>query len=438
MKLFGNSTINNSGHLTIGEISALDLAKQYGTPLYVMDEELIRRNCKAFKNNFISEELKAEVIYASKAFLTLAMCRLIKEEGLSLDVVSGGELYTALKAGFPASKIYMHGNNKSKEELSMALSHGIGRIVIDNEHEINLIEELGKSLDKKAAVLLRVNPGIEAHTHQYIQTSKNSSKFGENTNSDKIYSLIKKMVESKHLTFHGFHCHIGSQIFNEKSYFEEIDKMLEFVLSVENKLGIEIDELNLGGGFGVYYTQEDKPFDLEKFLKTIVRQTTQKSKELGLSIKKLMIEPGRSIVANAGTTLYESAGTKKTNSEIEYIFVDGSMNDNIRTALYDAKYEAAVANKMNDKAESKFTIAGKCCESGDMIAKDVWMARPEAGDLIAVFSTGAYNYSMASNYNRLPRPAVVFVNNGESKCVVRRETYDDLIRNDLMEEICEQ
>lgn len=432
MKLFGTMNINNEGHLEIGNCDTNDLVREFGTPLYVVDEELVRNTCRTFKGNFLMEGIDAEVIYASKAFLNIAICKIIKEEGLSLDVVSGGELYTALKADFPANKIYMHGNNKTKQELALAIEAGVGRIIVDNRQELELIEYLCEGLDKKIDVLLRVNPGIDAHTHEYIQTSRNDSKFGESIFSEDMIEVINKFQNSEKVNLKGFHCHIGSQIFEEASFYSAVSEMLKFLDEMKKQCGFITEELNLGGGFGVYYFEGDKPVDLSNCLKNVLSILKEESEKLNLNIPKVMIEPGRSIIANAGTTLYEVGGTKKTYGGKEYIFIDGGMTDNPRTALYDAKYEALVANKFYSENKRIYTVAGKCCESGDVIIKDIELPEVERGDILAVLTTGAYNYSMASNYNRIPRPAVVFVKEGQAKLAVRRETYEDIIKNDIL------
>lgn len=432
MKLFGTMNINNEGHLEIGNCDTTDLAREFGTPLYVVDEELVRNTCRTFKGNFLMEGIDTEVIYASKAFLNIAICKLIKEEGLSLDVVSGGELYTALKAEFPANKIYMHGNNKTKQELALAIESQIGRIVVDNRQELELIEYLCEGLDKKVDVLLRVNPGIDAHTHEYIQTSKNDSKFGESIFSKDMSEVINRFKSSERVNLKGFHCHIGSQIFEEASFYSGVSAMLKFLAEMKKQCGFITKELNLGGGFGVYYSEGDEPVQLKDCLKNMLLILKDEAQKLNLSIPKVMIEPGRSIIANAGTTLYEIGGTKKTYGGKEYIFVDGGMTDNPRTALYDAKYEALVANKFYSESKEIYTVAGKCCESGDVIIKDIELPTVQRGDILAVLTTGAYNYSMASNYNRIPRPAVVFVKEGQAKLAVKRETYEDIIKNDIL------
>ncbi|AWI04968.1 diaminopimelate decarboxylase [Clostridium drakei] len=432
MKLFGTMNVNDKGHLEIGKCDTTELVKEFGTPLYVVDEDLVRNTCREFKDNFEIEGIESEVIYASKAFLNLAIAKVICEEGLSLDVVSGGELYTALKANFPVSRIYMHGNNKTESELTMAIEEGIGRIVVDNRNELEVIEYLCKSLNKKIDVLLRVNPGIEAHTHEYIQTSKNDSKFGESIFDEDMCKIINRFKNSESVNLKGFHCHIGSQIFEEKSFYSEVSDMIKFLEKIKNECGFCAEELNLGGGFGVYYSEGDKPVNLKSCLKNMISILKEEAQKSGLNIKKVMIEPGRSIIANAGTTLYKVGGTKKTYGGKQYVFIDGGMADNPRTALYDAKYEALVANKVNVENNEKYTIGGKCCESGDIIIKEIELPRVERGDIMAVLTTGAYNYSMSSNYNRIPKPAVVFVKEGEAKIAVKRETYEDIIRNDIL------
>lgn len=430
MKLFGTSQ-NKNGELSIGGLSVKNLKQEFSTPLYVMDQELIEENMKVFKENFVCKSVETEVIYASKAFMNIAMCQLVEKMGLNLDVVSGGELYTAKKAKYPMEKIYFHGNNKTIEELQMAIDFEIGHIIVDNKKELELLNDLAKKSNKNINVLLRVNPGIDAHTHEYIQTSKFDSKFGESIFSEEIFEIINDFVNSSNVILKGFHCHIGSQIFDEKPFYTAVDTMFNFIKSLEEKLNFKTEALNLGGGFGIYYSKEDDPIELSNFVQTMSRDIDNKKKELNLDIKKVMIEPGRSIVANAGTTLYTVGGTKETYSGKNYIFVDGGMTDNIRPALYQAVYEGLIANKLNEEKNFLATVAGKCCESGDVLIRDGYFTKPQLGDILAIASTGAYNYTMSSNYNRIGKPAVVFVKKGKAKLVVKRETYDDLLRNDL-------
>jgi diaminopimelate decarboxylase len=424
--------VNDMDNLEIGGCDAVILAKKYGTPLYVFDTALIRKNCSIYLDTFKSSKTETEVIYASKAFLTLAMCRLINDAGLSLDVVSGGELYTAMKAEFPPERLYFHGNGKTVEELIMALQYDVGTIIVDNPFEIEMLQYLCAELDKRVKVLLRVNPGIEAHTHAYIQTANNDSKFGVSIFSDSICETIRMMDDSYYLDLAGFHYHIGSQILDPSSFVKAIEAMVDFIDRVRKDCHYETKELNLGGGFGVYYSEHDTDLDLEATLLAMVDAVETSCKAKRFPIPKLLIEPGRSIVANAGTTLYKVTATKETYGGRKFVFVDGGMTDNPRTALYDAVYEATLANRMKDVPEETFTVGGKCCESGDILIKSISLPYPQPNDILAVASTGAYNYSMASNYNRIRKPAVVFVENGKSKVVVKRETYEDIIRNDLL------
>ena len=431
MNLHGTMSINEMNHLEIGKIDTVNLAKKYGTPLYVFDVKHIKDNINSFKTYFKHPKIKTEVIYASKAFLTIGMCKLIEKEGLSLDVVSGGELYTAKKANFPANRIYFHGNNKTVEEIILALNYGVNKIIVDNEYEIELLNYLCTELDKNIEVMLRVNPGIEAHTHEYIQTANNDSKFGISIFNDNICNILNEITESYHLKLTGFHYHIGSQIHDETSFIKGIEVIADFIKKIKEDCNFETLELNFGGGFGVYYSEEDSSLDLKSCLKNMISTTIKLCSEKNLKLPKLLIEPGRSIVANAGTTLYKIGATKETYGGKSFIFVDGGMTDNPRTALYDAIYESAIANKMTYENTTEYTIAGKCCESGDIIIRKIKLPKADQNDILAVASTGAYNYSMASNYNRLRKPAVIFVENGKSKVIVKRETYEDIIRNDV-------
>lgn len=432
MRLYGTQHIVDN-ELYIGGVGTRELASTYGTPLYIMDEEEIRTRARLFGENFTHEKIETEVIYASKAFMTKAMAKLIGEEGLSLDVVSGGELFTALSAGFPAEKIFFHGNNKSLEELSYAVKSGVGTIILDNEDEVERLRGILEDNAKQQIVMLRVNPGIEAHTHEYISTTKNDSKFGLSIFSEDTTDLIRSLDRDPLLDFQGIHCHIGSQIFEEESYFKAVEEMLGYVASLKEK-EIRIRALNLGGGFGVSYEEKDAPMAYERFLKNLLDHAAGIAEETNLLPLKVLIEPGRAIVANAGTTLYEVGGTKTTFGGKKYVFVDGSMADHIRTVLYDAVYTACLADRMEDPLKEVYTVTGKACESGDILVREAHLPIPEKGNLLAVLSTGAYHYSMASNYNRLRKPAVIFVRDGKSKVVVARETYEDLIRNDRMEE----
>ena len=430
MRLFDGMTVEN-GELNISGVGVRELKAQYGTPLYVYDENMLVNQCRTFINNFKSSKFNTEVLYASKAFSCLEVLRIASREGLGVDVVSLGEIHTAYKAGYDMKRAYFHGNNKTREELQYALEVGVGTIVIDNDYEYEMINEIVRESGNTVDVLLRINTGIDAHTHEYIKTAKDDSKFGYSVYDETIYDLIADINNQSNLNFVGFHSHIGSQIFEKTSFFEAVKVVMEFTKKVQERLGLTISVLNLGGGFGVYYTEEDRPFELAEFLREYIEVVERESDNFGLDLTKVVIEPGRSLTCNAGSTLYSVGGVKKTFAGREYVFVDGGMADNPRYALYKAKYEAMLANKMNEEADTTYTVAGKCCESGDMLVMDAKLPKAEQGDLLLVSSTGAYNYSMSSNYNRLPKLPVVFVKDGTSRLVVKGETLEDLIRQDI-------
>jgi diaminopimelate decarboxylase len=431
MYFHGTSRVNEKGHLEIGGVDVVDLAREYGTPLYIYDVSLIRERARAFKQTFEKHGVKAQVAYASKAFSTVAMVQLVEEEGLSLDVVSGGELYTALKAGFPPERIHFHGNNKSYEELEMALQHKIGCIVVDNFYELSLLEQLSKQHGVTTAILLRVTPGIEAHTHDYILTGQEDSKFGFDLNNGQADEALEKSLASPSFKVLGLHCHIGSQIFETTGFVLAARKIFKKISDWKEKFGFVPKVVNLGGGFGIRYTSEDDPISASLYVEQIIDEVKKQVAELGIAMPEIWIEPGRSLVGDAGTTIYSIGSRKEVPNVRQYVAVDGGMSDNIRPALYEAKYEAVLANRVLDENEEVVSIAGKCCESGDMLIWDLPLPKAQAGDYLAVFCTGAYGYSMANNYNRIPRPAVVFVENGEAQLVVKRETYEDLVRLDV-------
>ena len=430
MRLFDGMTVEND-ELNISGVGVSELKAQYGTPLYVYDENMLVNQCRTFINNFKSSKFNTEVLYASKAFSCLEVLRIASREGLGVDVVSLGEIHTAYKAGYDMRRAYFHGNNKTREELQYALEVGVGTIVIDNDYEYEMINKIVRESGNTVDVLLRINTGIDAHTHEYIKTAKDDSKFGYSVYDETIYDLIADINNQSNLNFVGFHSHIGSQIFEKTSFFEAVKVVMEFTRRVQERLGLTISVLNLGGGFGVYYTEEDRPFELAEFLREYIEVVERESDNFGLDLTKVVIEPGRSLTCNAGSTLYSVGGVKKTFAGREYVFVDGGMADNPRYALYKAKYEAMLANKMNQEADTTYTVAGKCCESGDMLVMDAKLPKAEQGDLLLVSSTGAYNYSMSSNYNRLPKLPVVFVKDGISRLVVKGETLEDLIRQDI-------
>lgn len=428
-------TVNYSGHLEIGGCDALELASEYGTPLYVFDEDYIRRMMSVYSNT-IDKEYGGHgiVLYASKAFSCLTIYSIAKSQGIGVDVVSGGELYTALKAGFPAEKIYMHGNNKTAEELEFAVDSNVGTIVVDSVLEADRLDELCAARAKKCNVLIRVNPGVEAHTHAYVQTATPDSKFGFSVANGTAEEMAKYILAKENIVLKGFHCHIGSQIFEKQSFVIAAEKMMDFVLQIKQVTGFEAEVLNLGGGFGIYYTDEDpklKEEDYAGYLKALCEAVKRKAGQLNLKLPYLAIEPGRSIVGEAGVTLY-TAGAIKTIPGIKtYVAVDGGMFENPRYALYQSKYCVVAAGNMNAPCTQNVTIAGKCCESGDIIAEDVPLPKISSGDILAVLSTGAYNYSMASNYNRNFIPQAVLVKDGRADVIIKKQTFEDLIRNDV-------
>lgn len=431
MEFHGTAKVNRLGHLEIGGVDTIQLAEKYGTPLYVYDVSLIRERARAFKRTFETAGITAQVAYASKAFSTVAMVQLAAEENLSLDVVSGGELYTALMAGFPTEKIHFHGNNKSREELVMAIENNIGCIVVDNFYELDMLKEICKEKNTVIKILLRVTPGIEAHTHDYILTGQEDSKFGFDLQNGQADAAIKLCLDDKNMEVLGLHCHIGSQIFETTGFILAAQKIFEKLYQWKTELSFESTVLNLGGGFGIRYTDEDDPIPAAQYVEEIIAEVKKKASNYAMNVPEIWIEPGRSLVGDAGTTLYRIGSRKDVPNVRQYVAVDGGMSDNIRPALYQAKYEAILANRVMDKPEETVSIAGKCCESGDMLIWDLPLPRSGDQDLLAVFCTGAYGYSMANNYNRLPRPAVVFLEDSKDTLVVRRETFEDMVKLDL-------
>ena len=423
-----NGVVN--GHLTVGGADAVELAKEYGTPLIALDEQLIRKNARMYKSAIDRfYDGRGLVLYASKAFSCKAMCKIMAEEGLGLDVVSGGELYTAMQAGFPAERICFHGSHKSREEIQMALDYGVGRFVIDNDLEVQNINELAAG--RKVKCLVRITPGVDAHTHDFIMTGKIDSKFGTPIEKGAALRFIGRILKAENIELCGLHCHIGSQIFDLEPFAHTAEVMLDFMCQVRETYGVTFGELNLGGGFGIKYVESNDPVAYDQYMEEISRRVHKLCQERDYALPFIYMEPGRSMVGSAGTTLYTVGAIKEIEGVRTYVTIDGGMTDNPRYALYQADYTAAVANRMDRPADWTVTIAGRCCESGDLIQEHTKIQHCESGDLLAVFATGAYNYSMASNYNRLPRPAVVLVREGESRLAIRRESYEDLVRNDL-------
>ena len=420
--------------LKIGGVSCRKLADRFGTPLYVYDEEKIISQARAAVENFKSDRFDTEVAYASKAFSAKVLFRMLSEEGLGLDVVSGGELYGAMKAGADMKKVYFHGNNKSDAEIEMGLDAGIGYFVIDNVMECGRLVKIAEEMGRKTKALLRINPGISAHTHEYIMTSKPDSKFGIYIeNKEHINRVIDILADSEYVTLSGFHSHIGSQIVDAGSFEKALGTMIGFLADMKAERGLDGMELSIGGGFGIKYVAEDDPVPLGQMCANLVRYAEKAMDERGVNISKLITEPGRAMVGEAGYTLY-TIGDMKKSGDKNYIFVDGGMSDNIRHALYEAEYTGVLPEKYGEDPEISYCIAGKNCESGDILIADMKLPKAEPGDLLAVYSTGAYGYSMASNYNRLGRPAVVFARDGEARLVIRRETYEDMYRSEIYED----
>lgn len=431
MQLHGTAKIGENGHLYIGGVDTSDLKNEYSTPLFIYDEELIRNQCRRFHKALSESGLKYHISYASKAFICKKIARLMNEENMGLDVVSIGEMYNAISAGFPAEKIHFHGNNKTTEEIKYALEKEIGCFVVDSFEEIERLSQIAREMVKSPKAILRVNPGVEAHTHEFISTGNSDSKFGLNIKNGQAIDALNKLVEKDNIDVLGIHFHIGSQIFVTSGFKSAVENSFSFLKTAKDELGFTARVLNLGGGYGIRYTDEDLSYPVENALEEIIDTVKSASADNGLEIPEIWMEPGRSIVGEAGYTLY-TVGTIKEIPDIRtYVSIDGGMSDHIRTALYGAKYEVALANRMNDENTGIYTIAGKCCESGDILVRDAQLPQPKPGDLAVISCTGAYHYSMASNYNQMARPAVVFVKDSKSELAIKRESLEDLIKNQL-------
>ncbi len=430
--LMEGQDVNSLNHLTIGGCDSIELCEKYGTPLYVIDENVVREHCRLYKNS-IDEFYDGNglVFFASKALCNKAIVRLVQSEGLGVDSVSSGELYTALSAGMESEKICIHGNNKTDDELRYAIENNVGRIVVDNLSELERINNIARDFNKTQKILFRIKPGIDAHTHDFIMTGQIDSKFGFALETGEAKEAVVKALEYTNLLVGGIHCHIGSQIFESEPFKEAAKLLVDFIGDIKDETGFEMTELNLGGGFGVTYTEKDDPIKFDKYIEEVSVVVKDACAKRGLALPFIMMEPGRSIVATAGVTLYTAGAIKDIPNIRRYVSIDGGMGDNPRYILYQAEYTCLVANKAGDEKTEKITLAGKCCESGDLIGENMSIQPVEPGDKIAVLTTGAYNYSMASNYNRIPRPAMVMVKDGESRIVVKRETFEDLIRNDV-------
>lgn len=424
--------VNEKGHLTIGGCDTLELAKEYGTPLYVLDENVIRETCRSYVNSFKKfYDGNGMPLYASKALSCKELCRIAKEENIGLDVVSGGEIYTALQAGFPMEKVHFHGNNKTADEIRFAIESKVGKFVVDNLYELELLDKIAGEMGEKVNISFRIKPGVDAHTHNFIRTGQIDSKFGFALETGEAFEAVKEAIKLENVSLKELHCHIGSQIFDIDPFVTAAEIMMDFIGKIKNELGVTISELNLGGGFGIMYTSKDEPVPYENYMEKVSVAVKAKSAEYGLPVPFIYIEPGRSVVGEAGITLYTVGGKKEIPNARTYVSIDGGMTDNIRYALYQSDYTVVNASKADKEADETVTIAGKCCESGDLIQEHTKVAKVEVGDTLAVLSTGAYNYSMASNYNRIPRPAMVMVKDGKSHVIIKRESYEDLVRNDI-------
>ena len=421
---------NENGNLSIGGCDLVNLAEKYSTPLYVIDEATLRSICTDYKKAF-SNYPKTKMMYASKALCTSAIARILDEEGFGFDTVSGGEIYTVYKAGVDMDKVLFNGNNKSYDELALAIEVGVGRISVDNFFELALLNEIAQNKNKTVDILLRITPGIECHTHEYIQTGHLDSKFGfDLTQIDEAIELI--INEYKNLTLHGLHAHIGSQIFETSIFPDEIEIMAREIARIDEKFNIKLNEINIGGGLGVKYTKTDEPPSTYEIGELVTNKLNEVISKYNIEPPTIFLEPGRSIISTSGVTLYTVGSSKQVPQGTKYVAVDGGMADNPRPSMYQAEYCAEVANTKIDVKNEKITMAGRFCESGDILIKDIELPQLEEGDIICVYNTGAYNYSMASNYNRVQKPAMVLVNNADSDVIVERETLDDLIAHDII------
>lgn len=421
---------NEQGHLTVDGMDVVSLAERFGTPLYVLSERAIRERCRSYRAAMRTVDPQGEVVYAGKALLTTAIARILDEEGLHLDVVSGGELYTALAAGFPAERIHFNGNAKTQAEIELAINAGIGRFIVDNFGEIELIETVAAAAGKRATALIRVTPGIEAHTHEFIQTGVTDSKFGFNYEGGQAFAAAERILRSRQIMLAGLQCHLGSQILAREPFERAAEVMIQLADEIRSRLGHTVGELDLGGGLGVRYLAGDNPPSVAELLAGMGAAVRSACAARGLPVPRLIVEPGRSIVAEAGLILYRVSAVKDIPGVRRYVAVDGGMADNIRPALYGARYTIINASRLDEADAAPVTVAGRCCESGDIVARDVALPEPHVGDILAVLTAGAYTFSMASNYNRLPRPAMVLVGDGCADLIVERQSYQDVIAQD--------
>lgn len=432
MILHDNFDINNKDHLTISGLDSVDIVAEYGTPLYILDENKIRENCKMYKNSVEKYfGSKGKVLFASKSLSFKEIYKIMKSESMDIDIVSPGELVTAEAAGFPLEKAYFHGNNKTDSDIRLGIEKNIGYFVVDNIEEIDGLDMICKEYGKKQKVLLRLAPGIDPHTHAKIATAKIDSKFGIAVGTGQAIEAVGYILKKENIDFRGIHCHIGSQILEQEPFIDTADCMINFYIEVRNKYNLVMETVNLGGGYGIRYKEEQPFLDIESILCKMAELIKDKCAKNNIVIPEILFEPGRSIVANAGATLYTVGTNKKITGYRNYISIDGSMSDNPRYALYESPYTAVAANKMNAPCINEYSIAGRCCESGDLLQEYIKLPELVRGDILAVLCTGAYNHSMSMNYNRLPRPATVMVYKNNCRLVIKRETFDDLMKNEL-------
>ena len=431
MYILDNLSVNSEGNLTFAEVDTTVLAKKYETPLYLMDEDKIRRRCREYIEALNKYFKNAKPLYASKAASFKRIYEIVKEENMSVDVVSAGELYTALKAGFPSDKIYFHGNNKSLDEIEYAIDNKIGCFIVDNLYELSNVNEIAAKYGIKQKILLRITPGIDPHTYEAISTGKVDCKFGSAIETGQALEIVKEALNCENIELDGYHCHIGSMVFEHTPFSDSAKVMLKFIADVKSATGYTAKVLNLGGGFGVRYVETDPELNIDECIKMLSEVVKEECERLGINEPDILMEPGRSIVGDCGITLYTVGSVKEITGYKKYVAIDGGMSDNPRYALYGAEYTAIVANKAQKERDYECTIAGKCCESGDLIQENVKIQTPEPKDILAVLSTGAYNYSMASNYNKIPRPPIVMIHNKEDYIAVKRESFEDLIKNEL-------
>ncbi len=425
------ATVDGQGQLVIGGCNAHDLASEYGTPVYVLDEVTLRGRCRSFASEFSQRSSGCQVVYASKAYINPALAAIFNEEGLGLDVVSGGELAIAQAVGFPLENVYFHGNNKTPDELEQAVRSGIGRVVVDSFHELDLLDRIAGDLGKVQDILVRVSPGIDPHTHVHTTTGILDSKFGFSIQTGHAAEAIRLALKANNLNLLGLHFHLGSPIFELEPYRAATELVLRFAAEFRED-GFNLHEFSPGGGFAIAYTRDQEPPAIGDYAETIVSTMTATCDDLGMEYPKLIIEPGRSIIGPAGVALYCIGAIKDIPGVRKYVSVDGGMGDNIRPALYQASYEVVAAGKVDDDPVEQVTIAGKYCESGDVLASDIMLPRLVAGDILAIPAAGAYCPSMASNYNLNPRPPIVLVNNGQSRLIRRRESYQDMMLCDVV------